>query len=322
MLFGCFGVTSRRRAVVTSRLPSMVTQILALVALIRILPGIQGSMHQHDPLEIDVQSESCDFNTIEGFAGDIGSDFFTVEYYYTIQVNASLMDDTEVAYKEPTNFEDLSEGSLQHVVLKVELAIASLLLHESFAFKSAPCNQGRRGLHETPRAARSLLLSAGDRRTKNVGLTIGPDDEFLAMCEVQIEGVPCYEYAGWFQVYTVGGDDNTTEVVNEIKLEIKDAMNSGELDDAHPALLSVKYLDAMRQDSADEAQTDEQDTTTTPSTIQDGPNASVIIGASVGAVILLGTMAIVRRRRNYRSLENSSEFQISQEYSGAEESQA
>lgn len=297
--------------------------IFALVAFNPVILANQASsIHHHDPFEIDVESESCNFNTIEGFAGDIGTDFFTVEYYYAVQVDASLLEDTEVSYKEPTNFGDLPEDSLQHVILEIELALAAHLLHQSDAFDSSRCNHGRRRLDKA-QSGGSKRRTARDRRMKNVGLTIGPDDEFLALCEIQTEGQPCYEYAGRFQVYTVGEDDDTTGVESEIKHAIKDAMNSGEFDDAHPALLSVKYLDVMPEDPADGVQADGEDAVvgnTTQSTIQDGPNASIIIGASVGAVLLIATVALVRRRRHNSGLEANHLFQISQEDSGAEES--
>jgi hypothetical protein len=313
--------------------------VVVWTVVLLLLPTVRGSsMHAHDPFEIDVQSESCDYDSIEGFAGDVGTNFYTVEYYYSIQVDSSLLDDTEVLYFEPTNLEDLPENSLQNVVLEVELAIASYLLHDSVVFESAPCNNGRRRRFLNNKNNNKAPSSNGRRRTigdhrrlNNVGMTIGPDDEFLAMCEVQVDGQPCYDYFGRFQVYTVGDtdNDNTTAAENEVKFELKSAMNSGEFDNAHPALLGVQYLDTIPEDPSARVETDkgdnvEKDTTPSSSIQSNGPNASVVIFSTVGAVLLVVAVTLIRRRQQQgrlrRRQEDISDFQMSQDDSGSVDS--
>jgi hypothetical protein len=277
--------------------------------------------HHENPDEVDVTSKSCDYDSRKGFAGDIGNNFFTVEYFYILRVNSSLLSNTEIAYNEAVNYEELPYDSLHNVVFQVELEIGSHLLKESGEFRNAPCNNARR------------LVMRQTQEAKNVGLTIGPDDEIVANCESDDTNTLCYWVAGSFQVYTVGTSGNTTASSDKIKMDIKDAMDSGEFDKAHTAILNLTYMEALPSNTADGATTDGTDgsgssnSDTISAETKNGPDAAIIVSASVGAVLLLAAIALASRRRNRHDDQSEfqpsnmdvSEFHVSREESVAED---
>jgi MYXO-CTERM domain-containing protein len=268
--------------------------------------------------------------------GDIGENYYNVDYFYTLRVDSTKLNDVDVAYDEPIDFDDLPNDSLHRVVLDVEVGIGSYLLQESDAFKTAPCKEVDDAEEEEEDPALDILKRrrrqkqrqlddvskkqspSSPRQLQNVGLTIGPDDQVVATCESNEESVLCYWVAGFFQVYTVGDDLDETESINLIKSDIQTAMDSGDLNDAHDAIVDVTYMDSLPSNTADEATSGEPDGNDGGDTIsasgnQDGgSNTGVIVGASVGAVLLVAAVALVsRRRRNSILYEEQTEFQPS-----------
>ncbi|KAL3893612.1 MAG: hypothetical protein SGARI_008061, partial [Bacillariaceae sp.] len=211
-----------------SRFAQAILALLLFAPLTMSNPAASNLMNHYNlPAELDVTSKSCDYDSRKGFAGDIGDDYFTVNYFYTMLVDGTQLGDTAVSYNQPIDFNTLAKDSLQNVVLQVELEIASYLLRESGEFERAPCNNARR-----------LMPARRTQEVQNVGLTVGPDDEVVASCETDgdSENNLCYWVEGYFQVYTTGTEGNTTASEEAIRNDVKQAMNSGELNGAHPAI--------------------------------------------------------------------------------------
>jgi hypothetical protein len=285
--------------------------------------------HHNTPSELDVSSKSCDYDSRTGFAGDIGQDFYSVDYFYTLLADSSILGNTEILYNEPIDFDALPDNSIHNVVFQIEMGIGSYLLQESGEFQSAPCNMRRQ-------RERQLLSSRRTQQSdlvRNVGLTIGPDDEIVATCESPNPGTACYWVAGSFQVYTMGPAGNTTVAQQNIQEDLKEAMNSGELNKVHSAILNITYMDALPGSTADEATSGQPDASTnndrdTISSDENGPDAAIIVSASVGAVLLIAAIAVVTRRRNRHdeqtffqaSSMDVSEFHMSREESVVESS--
>lgn len=249
--------------------------------------------HHHFPSELDVTFKSCAYNRRTGFAGDIGESFFTVEYFYMLEVNSTMLSQNEVSSSQPLDFDALPANSLENVVLQVEMEIASYLLRESKEFENAPCNGERR-----------LIVSRQTEEIQNVGLTIGPDDEIVTACESLDAGKSCYLVAGYFQVHTRGTEGNTTISEGNILMDIKNAMDSGKLDNAHPAILRITYLKSLPSNPAAGATSGEADTSGNSNGdkisagARNGPDAATIVSASVGAVLIVAAIAFVSRSRN------------------------
>jgi len=116
--------------------------------------------------------------------------------------------------------------------------------------------------------------------------------------ECQLDPTPgneCKVVAGLFSVYTEGMSPSRAELEEEITANIESSMNSGEYNNDHPSIVRVAYLpefdvDAATGDSAN-------DPNQVRSRNDDGPNTGVIVGASVGAVLILGMVVLYRRRR-------------------------
>ncbi|KAG7356646.1 hypothetical protein IV203_001332 [Nitzschia inconspicua] len=276
--------------------------------------------HYNLPSEIDVESQSCDYNSRTGFAGDIGDGFYSVNYYYTLLVDTSLLGNAEVlSYNTAVDFDSMQDNSIHNVIFQIELGIGSYLLRKSGEFESAPCNM----------RSRHLQLDS----VRNVGLTIGPDDEIVATCEATDPLTACYWISGSFQVYTVGiQNEDTTVAEQNIHDDLKYAMNNGELSTVHEAIVNITYLDALPTASADRAETGQPSSkegdTLSADTAGHGPNTAIIVSASVGALLLIAAIALVNQRRNrcdeqhflQGSSVDASEFHMSREATVVERS--
>jgi hypothetical protein len=97
-------------------------------------------------------------------------------------------------------------------------------------------------------------------------------------------------------------------------MDLKYAMDSGALNDAHPAILNLTYHDSLPSNPTDGANSDGTDEANgesdTISASKNGPDAAIIVSASVGAVLLIAAVALVSRRRK-RGYDDQSEFQPS-----------
>lgn len=297
-----------------ARSNTMIVFWLALLPTLAVTLAVPTGVHHHsyDPLELDVDSKSCDYNSLEGYAGNIGTTFYTVEYFYSMVLNASQLENDVISYNQPVTFLDVEDDSLQGVVLSVEFEVASFMLKESSAFKNAPCNSRRRTqAHRTrPRDRRAQTTN---NNLVNVGLTLGPDDEIVAECPTPVASstdLACYEVAGYFDVFTVGSGSNTTESEREILDELSRGMNQGRFDDIHHAIVSVRYLNLTPPTvdkvkiSDDGSETDQEGTPLAPST-----SVAVIVVASVGSILLVIGVVLLRRRRYDREFMDRSRLQ-------------
>lgn len=305
-----------------------------LVSFTEANPAVENIMSHHTlPTELDVTSKSCAYNSNTGFAGDIGDDFFSVDYYYTLLVASASLGNTQVVSlrEAVVNFDALPDNSIHNVIYQIELGIGSYLLKESGEFQSAPCNM-RRLVHQRKQDIH-ITRERQLEPIQNVGLTVGPDDEILSECESDDPDTLCYLVAGSFQVYTLGTEGNTTQAQKNIQQDLKTAMNSGTLNRAHTAIVDITYLDNLPIDSPDQSNGGGTDPNgnnindgDTITSIRSGPDAAIIVSASVGAVLLVAAIALVSRRRNRHdeqtffqaSSMDVSEFHMSREESVVE----
>jgi LPXTG-motif cell wall-anchored protein len=96
-------------------------------------------------------------------------------------------------------------------------------------------------------------------------------------------------------VYTVGNNPQDDDLPEALKDELKEAMNNGDFDDAHPEIVAITYVEPQAISNPDEL--NDSDPNQVRSSVSPSPNASVIIGASVGALLVLGALVFYRRRQ-------------------------
>jgi hypothetical protein len=268
------------------------------------------------PSEMDVASKSCDYDSRTGYAGDIGESHYSVDYYYTLLADSTILGNKEILYKQQINVEStIPDNSIQSVIFQIELGIGSYLLNESGEFQSAPCHM------------RKLVPKQVDV-IQNVGLTLGPDDAIIATCESDNSTVSCYWVAGSFQVYTMGSGTNTTVTKQNIHHDLQQAMNGGALNYVHRAILNITYMESLPSNNKPEKSNGNGDTTSSDQDDPDNDSAAIIVSSSVGAVLLVTAVAMVSRRRlNERtmfqansSIDVSAVHTTSQEAPGADSS--
>jgi hypothetical protein len=279
--------------------------LLHWTCLVRGNPETGNIMSHHkSPSEVDVASQSCDYDSRTGFAGDIGEDHYSVDYYYVLLADSTLLGNTEIISTERINVgSSLLDNSIHSVIFQIELGIGSYLLRESGEFYSAPCNM------------RQLFPST--EGVRNVGLTLGPDDAIVATCESEDPTVSCYWVAGSFQVYTLGKSGNTTINQQNIHKDLEKAMNGGSLNNVHRAILNITYMEGLPSNMVDgvtaSGQTDTNagnntDTVSSETDSSNGPeNAAIIVSSSVGGVLLVTAIALANRKRI--RLDESTMFQ-------------
>jgi hypothetical protein len=301
--------------------------VLATVALLSIPPVTQGerilmAAHHFGPNELDVssgsnagniasRSEPCIYNMMEGFAGEAGTDFFTVEYFYTMELNATLVDNAVNIFTPRTQaiiLDEFANNSLRNVILSVEYSISSYLMEESYTFENASCSGhgGNRvvnvnGMEQEQLQANSNSIDSryggqeNNQPSKNVGIAIAPSDELALKCRTisTAEDVLCYEIAGAFQVHTVGETHNITQAENEIRYDLQAAMEKGKFDRAHPSILNLTFLDSISPEFPDGALSEGvpsipiNDNGNNVVLQEDETNVALIIGGSIGGILLL-----------------------------------
>jgi hypothetical protein len=280
--------------------------ILNLAYLAQGVPATTTLSHHNSPSELNVASKSCEYDSRTGFAGDIGENHYSVDYYYTLLADTTVLGSNDILLTERSSLTSLSDNSIHNVVFQIELGIGSFLLRESEEFQSAPCHMRR--------------LVPKTEEIRNVGLVLGPDDAIVATCESNDPTVSCYWIAGSFQVYTIGSGGNTTTTEQNIHNDLRQAMNGGALNDVHRAILNITYMESLPSNAAHGATTSGQpgsgnrDTISsdTDSDDRDGDDATIIVSSSVGAVLLVTAIAMVSRRRIHeRTVRQASSMDIS-----------
>ena len=103
-------------------------------------------------------------------------------------------------------------------------------------------------------------------------------------------GTSCVVVAASFQVYTDDSDNSALQA--EFEETIEESINEGDVEYTNPAIVSVTVVDEPGSNSGNSANKGQIN--------QGGGSANttpVIIGATVGAVLILGAVALYRRRR-------------------------
>jgi hypothetical protein len=127
---------------------TMITKALLICSLMETASGLKS--HYSPPSEDNVFSPPICRTNQDGFGGKIGTDVFTVEYYYEMELEP-----------DPAELDD--------IIFKLELSIAVFLL-QTTEFNEIPCQNRRLEIVESPRFKRD------QRRLTAVGLTINPPD--------------------------------------------------------------------------------------------------------------------------------------------------
>jgi hypothetical protein len=109
-------------------------------------------------------------------------------------------------------------------------------------------------------------------------------------------GNDCIVVEGSFQFYTVGNNPQDDDLPETLKDELKGAMNNGDFDDAHPEIVAVTFVEPQSAPATDGL--NDSDPNQVRSSVSPSPNASLIIGASVGALLVLGALVFYRRRQS------------------------
>lgn len=102
---------------------------------------------------------------------------------------------------------------------------------------------------------------------------------------------------GAFQVYTVNESDEDEKLPDTLLEKLEVAMNNGDFDTVHESIVKVTYVDPPATTSDGGSQLNSQTPNAVRSSNSSGPNSSVIIGASVGALLILGGLVFYKRRQ-------------------------
>jgi LPXTG-motif cell wall-anchored protein len=100
---------------------------------------------------------------------------------------------------------------------------------------------------------------------------------------------------GGFQVYTRGSaSDNGLD--DALSGQVRGAMNSGKFNDGvHPEIVDIKYVELSADRTPDDSNAPNPDQVRSAGA--ESANTAVIIGASVGALLVIGALVFYRRRQ-------------------------
>lgn len=202
----------------------------------------------------------------EGFGGVLTNDFFVVEYYYEME------------------YDTTGGASVEDMIASFEQDSTNFVLQSNLF--DLPCSQ----------------VVARQGFTPAEGISANPLDEALegiACTEIEIpenSSTDCVVVAGAFQVYYIDDGTSTAPLEAQFQKEIEDGINNGLLSFSHP---NIKEIVAVPDPTANNGGGDQINT---PDDIQtnpgnDGNNTPVIIGATVGALLIVGAAALYRRKQ-------------------------
>lgn len=108
--------------------------------------------------------------------------------------------------------------------------------------------------------------------------------------------------SGAFQVYTVqvnssAANEATAGLSNGIKTQLRLAMQNGAFDDSHEDIVEVLWVDELEADLGTGDGINGPNDNQVPNSQVQNSSTAVIIGASVGVVLVLGALAFYRRRQ-------------------------
>lgn len=115
--------------------------------LINVKPEEQDVYSGNDAGNLVYRSKPCIYNMMDGLAGEVGTNFFAVEYFYNMEVNATLIKNDVNIFTHRSQeivLDKLTNNSLKNLVLRVEHSIASSLMEELYTFENATCSRGNR----------------------------------------------------------------------------------------------------------------------------------------------------------------------------------
>mmetsp|Transcript_2227 Transcript_2227/g.3198 ORF Transcript_2227/g.3198 Transcript_2227/m.3198 type:complete len:237 (-) Transcript_2227:164-874(-) len=215
----------------------------------------------------------------DGFFGRESETTLEVEYKYDITYNASAA---------PLETEILPD---------VEVAVADKLLGLLF---NSLCDFSRR---------RRRLKG---RKLAVVGITGSPDEYVIEQVNCLLAppaGYDCKVVDGSATIYT-DGTGEIFDVQGDSQKTIKEAMDSNEIDSAHPDILSVTFrvLTPLQI-------TDNNPSNASRSTGDPIPVFAYVVMAGGGAMILLAALIAYRRRREDEDLEDEFDLDDSGENS-------
>lgn len=245
-----------------------VSKALLLSTLLSIARAADDDLvgHFEAPDEVNVVSPpSLCFTNSEGFGGSLTDDFFTVTYYYEMEYIKGGAPAEEIISsfeKDSTNF---------------------MLQSDLF---DLPCSQ--------------VITRQGSNPAQ--GISANPGDEPLEgveCSEIEIAengSTDCVVVSGAFQVYYTDDGSSTESLEAEFKQLIEEGINAGDVAFSHPDLREVVSVSepSGTPGPGDEANTP-NDITSNPGS--DGNSTPVIIGATVGAILVIGAAALYRRRQ-------------------------
>eukprot|EP00934_Nitzschia_sp_Nitz4_P006063 Nitzschia sp. Nitz4//scaffold3_size479765//119425//120279//NITZ4_000051-RA/size479765-augustus-gene-0.12-mRNA-1//1//CDS//3329550611//6053//frame0 len=238
----------------------------ASVASLLILASAQANERHHSgPEETDVESPAYCTTNSDGFGG--------------IPVTDAMVDETLTTYYELTYSSD-SNSSVAELILQVEQGIANYLLSESDSF-SALCGDSSQHASFAGASPQAISITPLD------SIASGVECESAAT-----EGTECVVIEGGFMVYF---DEDATDIdstVESIMIDVETAMDEGSL--VSGDIVSVTWRDGLEPSTPGDAATGGD----TVRTVNDdnGSNTAIIVGASVGGILVLGLAAFYRRR--------------------------
>lgn len=220
-----------------------------------------------------VNVPSLCFTNGQGFGGTLTEDFFTVTYYY------------EMEYIE-------GGDPVEDIISSFEKDSTNFILQSDLF--DLPCSQvtTRQGMNP----AQGISANPGDEPLEGVE---------CSEIEVIANGsTDCVVVSGAFQVYYTDDGSSTEELEAAFKNKIEEGINAGQVTFSHPDLREVVAVPEPSGTAGpgDEANTP-NDITSNPD--PNGNSTPVIIGATVGAVLVIGAAALYRRRQHGNNDESA-----------------
>eukprot|EP00980_Cylindrotheca_fusiformis_P008181 scaffold1734_cov196-Cylindrotheca_fusiformis.AAC.3 len=243
-----------------------VSTVIALSALLCTVQADDEVVHFEPPEEEDVVNPpSLCFINGEGFGGTLTDSFFTVSYYY------------EMEYIK-------GGDSTDELISSFERDTTNFLLQSDLF--DLPCSQ---------------VISRQDLSPAQ-GISANPEDlvlEGIECSDIEVEAngsTDCVVVSGEFQVYYIDDGSSTDTLESEFKKKIEDGINDGEVTISNSDIREVVSVSEPNgtRGPGDGAKGPDDISTKGDN---DGNSTPIIIGATIGALLVLGAAALYRRRK-------------------------
>lgn len=232
-------------------------------------PSLAGEGgHFEAPGEEDVvnPTKPCVTNA-DGFGGTLTQDFVTIEYHYEMQY---LKDGKDVT----------------QIIESVEKDGADFLLASDLF--NLDCANNARTLR---------------RRLEAVGITANPDDELMegiACSEIEMaddDTTECAVVSASFQVFYTGDNVNEDQLEKTFEDAATNGINAGSVKFTDPDIVQVVAVKAPSGANGNDGAEANGDSIQ-PAGEDPASQTPVIIGATVGALLILGAVGLYRRKKN------------------------